>query len=69
MHFILSGAYKRAVRWRWVAVATPLLYVAPLALAAIMLAVPASLVLANALAAWPARRAAGVRPAEVLRTE
>ncbi|MCU1450484.1 MAG: hypothetical protein JWP02_2654, partial [Acidimicrobiales bacterium] len=63
------GVIVGRLSWRWVADSTPLLYVAPLALAAILLAVPASLALANLLAAYPARRAAGVRPAEVLRTE
>jgi ABC-type lipoprotein release transport system permease subunit len=55
--------------WRWVADSTPLLYVAPIAVVAILVAVPAVLALANLLAAVPARRAALVRPAEVLRTE
>jgi len=55
--------------WRWVADATPLLYVAPVAALAIALAVPAALLLANAIAALPARRAARLRPAEILRTE
>jgi ABC-type antimicrobial peptide transport system permease subunit len=55
--------------WRWVANSTPLLYVPPLAALAILIAIPAAIVLANMLAAYPARRAAGVRPAEVLRTE
>ena len=55
--------------WRWVANSTPLLYVPPLAALAIVIAIPAAIVLANMLAAYPARRAAGVRPAEVLRTE
>ena len=36
---------------------------------AIVLAVPVAVVLSNAIAWWPARRAAGVRPAQVLRTE
>ena len=55
--------------WRWVANSTPLLYVAPLAALGIFISIPAALILANLLAAYPARRAAGVRPAEVLRTE
>ncbi len=55
--------------WRWVADATPLLYVPPLAALAIVVAVPAALVLANAMAALPARRAARLRPADVLRAE
>jgi predicted lysophospholipase L1 biosynthesis ABC-type transport system permease subunit len=57
------------VSWRWVANSTPLLYVPPLAALAILIAIPAAILLANVLAAYPARRAAGVRPAEVLRTE
>lgn len=57
------------VSWRWVAESTPLLYVAPIAAAAILIAIPASLFIANALAAWPARRAGRIRPAVVLRTE
>jgi hypothetical protein len=36
---------------------------------AAVLAVPAALTLANALAAWPGRIAARTRPAEVLRVE
>lgn len=55
--------------WQWVADATPVLYAPPLAVAAVVVAVPAAVVLANLLAALPARRAARLRPAEVLRTE
>jgi hypothetical protein len=55
--------------WREVARATPMLYVAPAAVLAAVLAVPAALALANALAAWPGRTAARTRPAEVLRVE
>lgn len=55
--------------WRWVADSTPLLYVPPLAATVALLAVPAALVLANVMSALPARRAARLRPAEVLRTE
>jgi len=63
------GVVVGRVSWRWVANSTPLLYVPPLAALAIVIAIPAAIVLANMLAAYPARRAAGVRPAEVLRTE
>ena len=63
------GVAAGRLSWRWVADRTPLIYVPPLAAAAIVLAVPAAILLANLLAAWPARRAASVRPAEVLRTE
>jgi FtsX-like permease family len=63
------GIVVGRLSWRWVADSTPLLYVPPLAALAIVIAIPAAIVLANMLAAYPARRAAGVRPAEVLRTE
>jgi ABC-type lipoprotein release transport system permease subunit len=63
------GIVLGRLSWRWVANSTPLLYVAPVAALAIAIAIPAAIVLANVLAAYPARRAAGVRPAEVLRTE
>lgn len=55
--------------WRWVAEATPLLYLPPLAVDVILVTVPAALVAATLLAAPPARRAARVHPAEVLRAE
>jgi len=55
--------------WRWVADATPLLYVPPLAAAVVLVCVPAALVLANLMAALPARQAARLRPADVLRAE
>ncbi|HEX7276148.1 MAG TPA: ABC transporter permease, partial [Acidimicrobiales bacterium] len=62
---IASGRWA----WRWVADATPILYVPPVAAAVVFLSIPAALVLANAMAALPARRAARLRPAEVLRAE
>ena len=55
--------------WRWIADAAPIFYVPPLALSAVLVAVPATLLLANALAALPGRSAARLRPAEVLRSE
>ena len=57
------------VAWHAVADRTPLVYVAPVAALAAILAIPATVLLANALAAVPAYRAARIRPAEVLRTE
>ena len=57
------------VTWRSVADATPMVYVAPLALTAVLLAFPVTLVLANLIATLPGRRAARLRPAEVLRAE
>lgn len=55
--------------WRWVADSIPLLYAPPLAASVAVLSVPAALLLANAMAALPARRAARLRPADVLRAE
>jgi hypothetical protein len=55
--------------WRAVADATPMIYVAPLAVLALALAVPVALTVANLVAALPGQRAARLRPAEVLRTE
>jgi ABC-type lipoprotein release transport system permease subunit len=48
---------------------TPLPYVPPVAASVALLAVPADLVLANLMSALPARRAARLRPADVLRAE
>ena len=55
--------------WRALAHSFPVAYVPPLALVAIAVVVPAAIALANLLAAWPARSAARIRPAEALRAE
>lgn len=55
--------------WHWVAAQVPLEDVPPFALLAVLLIVPATVAIANALALWPGHRAARVRPAEVLRAE
>jgi hypothetical protein len=55
--------------WRVVADYTPLQYVPPLAVAALLLVVPCALLVANLLAAWPGRQAARLRVGHVLRTE
>ncbi len=55
--------------WRLVADATPVKYVPPFAALVVLIVVPAALLIANALAAWPARRAARLQAAEILRTE
>ena len=47
----------------------PLVYVSPIAFAAIALTIPAALLVANLVAALPGRRAARFAPATVLRTE
>jgi ABC-type lipoprotein release transport system permease subunit len=55
--------------WRWLAHNLPIVYVPPFAVIAVVLVIPAAIALANLLAAWPARSAARIRPAEALRTE
>jgi ABC-type lipoprotein release transport system permease subunit len=58
-------------RWVWheVTARVPLVYIAPFTLIVVGLAIPATLVLANAVATWPARRISLLRPAEALRAE
>jgi ABC-type lipoprotein release transport system permease subunit len=55
--------------WRVVAGFTPLDYQPPLAVLALLLIGPATVLAANLLAAWPGRRAARLRPAQVLHAE
>jgi hypothetical protein len=64
----LGLALGRAV-WHQVAGFTPLAYQPPLAVWALLLIAPVTLLAANALAAWPGRRAAQLRSGGVLRTE
>jgi FtsX-like permease family len=55
--------------WRAVADYTPLQYVPPMALIAVLLVGPLALLVANALAAWPGHQAARLRIGNVLRAE
>jgi FtsX-like permease family protein/MacB-like protein len=55
--------------WRVAAGTTPLAYHPPLAVWALLLIGPLALLAANALAAWPARRAARLRVGQILRIE
>ena len=64
----LGLAVGRSV-WRVVADYTPIQYVPPTSVWAVLLVGPAALVLANALAAWPGHRAARLRIAHILRAE
>jgi hypothetical protein len=64
----LGLAVGRAV-WRVVADFTPLAYHPPLAGLALALIVPVTLLAANLLALWPGRRAARLRPGQILRDE
>lgn len=58
-------------QWGWKAVAdrVSLVYEPPLALVAILLAIPAAILLVTAVAALPAREVVSMRPAEALRSE
>jgi hypothetical protein len=64
----LGLAIGRGV-WRAVADYTPIEYVPPVAVWALLLVCPVALLLANVLAAWPGRRAARLRVAQILRAE
>lgn len=64
----LGVALGRTV-WRYVADMTPVYYVPPMALIALLLIVPASLAATNLMAVRPSRRAANMRLGDVLRTE
>jgi len=63
------GVALGRVLWHAAANTTPLAYNTPWALLALLLIAPVALVAANLLAAWPARRAARLRTAQILRTE
>ena len=64
----LGLAIGRAL-WRIVANFTPLAYYPPLAVWALVLIAPVTLLAANLLAVWPARRAARLRPGRILHGE
>jgi ABC-type antimicrobial peptide transport system permease subunit len=55
--------------WRAAAGTAPLAYHPPLAVVALLLIGPLALLAANALAAWPARRAARLQTGQILRIE
>jgi ABC-type antimicrobial peptide transport system permease subunit len=63
------GVALGRIIWRAVADFTPLAYHPPLAVWALVLIAPATLLTANTLAAWPQRHAARLRTAQALRTE
>jgi ABC-type antimicrobial peptide transport system permease subunit len=64
----LGLALGRTV-WRYVADTTPLFYVPPVAVLALVLVVPVALLAANLLAAWPSHRAASMPVGPALRAE
>ena len=63
------GVIAGRLVWQWVATRTPLVYVPPVSMLAVVLAVPVTLALAYVLVALPARALARVRPARVLRAD
>jgi ABC-type antimicrobial peptide transport system permease subunit len=63
------GIVAGRLLWRVVADYTPLAYVPPLAVWALILAVPVALIVANLLAVWPARQATHLRIGHTLRAE
>jgi hypothetical protein len=63
------GVAAGRVLWRSVNESFSFLYVAPLAVTAVLVVWPVAVAVANLLAAAPARRAAAIRPAVVLRAE
>ena len=63
------GVLAGQLIWGWLAASMPLAYVAPGIVLAAGLVVPAALVLVNAVAAWPARATARLRPAAALRSD
>lgn len=63
------GHGRGAHRLELVTEATPTVYVEPLNVLVLALLVPAALLLANVVAAWPGHRAARMPVTEVLRTE
>jgi cell division protein FtsX len=63
------GVVAGRLAWRRLAEDFPVFYAPPLALLAVLLVIPLAIIVANLLAAGPARSATRLRPAEVLRTE
>lgn len=63
------GILAGRIGWRLVAERVPLQNVATVPFVALVVVVPAGLLLLNLLALWPGRRVARLRPAELLRDE
>jgi len=55
--------------WRWLANEYPVVYTPPIEVVAVLLVIPAALLVVNAIAVAPGRAAARIRPAEALRVE
>jgi ABC-type lipoprotein release transport system permease subunit len=63
------GVVLGRVLWRLVTDRVPLANVAPFAVIGVVLIVPITVLVANALALWPGQRVARLHPAEILRDE
>jgi ABC-type lipoprotein release transport system permease subunit len=63
------GVMAGRLAWSWVTEEVPLVYSSPVTVAALLLAVPATLLVTNLVAALPGRRAARLTPASILRAE
>ena len=63
------GVLLGRVLWRLVTDRVPLANVAPFAVIGVVLIVPITILVANALALWPGQRVARLHPAEILRDE
>jgi hypothetical protein len=63
------GVVLGRVLWRLVTDRVPLTNVAPFAVIGVVLIVPITILVANALALWPGQRVARLHPAEILRDE
>lgn len=63
------GVAAGRLLWQAVAEQTPVVYVPPLAVLALVVVPPVAVATCNAIAAWPGHLAARLRPAESLRTE
>jgi ABC-type lipoprotein release transport system permease subunit len=63
------GVVLGRVLWRLVTDRVPLTNVAPFAVIGVVLIVPITILVANALALWPGQSVARVHPAEILRDE
>jgi hypothetical protein len=63
------GILAGRLLWQELADNLPVVYVAPLTVVGLLIAIPAALITANLIAAGPAHAATRVRPAQVLRSE
>ncbi len=63
------GVLAGVAAWRWVAGATPLVYVSPVLWWVLALSIPATLLVANLVALLPGRRAARIHLSNTLRAE